>query len=104
MRVCKECGKELPLEQFAKIASCEGGRGRTCKNCYNAYQRRQNAKRRERRAANPPDLESLRVCRGCDEEKPLARFTRGVTGRDGYTSTCRDCYNARIRERTAKGV
>ena len=103
MRMCNKCGKELPLEQFVKTESWEGGRRRICKNCYNAYQRRQYVKRGERLVANPPDLKSLQVCNACGKELPLRRFMKNAKSKGGRTSTCRDCYNAQTRERYRQG-
>jgi hypothetical protein len=45
-RVCRACGKELPLEQFVRDSYGKDGRANTCRPCNLVYQRRMEAKRR----------------------------------------------------------
>ena len=45
-RICRKCGQELPLSEFAKNKTCELGYSYTCKQCKREYYRRY-------RAANP---------------------------------------------------
>ena len=60
-RICRKCGQELPLSEFAKNKTCELGYSYTCKQCKREYYRRYRAanpeKARERSrkwyAANP---------------------------------------------------
>lgn len=44
-----------------------------------------------------------KVCRGCNEDKPLERFFCDMRYKNPiYASKCRDCYNAKAREERAK--
>lgn len=36
-KICKKCGKELPLDKFYKNKSQKDGLGYYCKDCINAY-------------------------------------------------------------------
>lgn len=51
-RICRKCGQELPLSEFAKNKTCELGYSYTCKQCKREYYRRYRAanleKERER--------------------------------------------------------
>ena len=36
-KICKKCGKELPVDKFYKNKSQKDGFGYYCKDCVNAY-------------------------------------------------------------------
>lgn len=36
-KICKKCGKELPVDKFYKNESQKDGFGCYCKDCVNAY-------------------------------------------------------------------
>ena len=36
-KICKKCGKELPVDKFYKNKSQKDGFGYYCKDCINAY-------------------------------------------------------------------
>ena len=36
-KICKKCGKELPVDKFYKNKSQKDGLGYYCKDCVNAY-------------------------------------------------------------------
>ena len=63
-RVCRKCGQEKPLEEFAKDKGCVLGRTHTCKQCeaerYRKWRAANPEKRweynRKWRAANPEKL------------------------------------------------
>ena len=67
-RVCRKCGQEKPLEEFAKNKGCELGRTHTCKRCeaerYRKWRAANSEKRREYnrkwRAANPEKIREIR--------------------------------------------
>ena len=46
---------------------------------------------------------TTRVCTKCGKELPMARFMKNAKSKGGRTSTCRDCVNARLRERHRQG-
>lgn len=43
-KVCKKCGRELPLEMFHKDNRITGGYKSSCKKCHNEYQTIRRAK------------------------------------------------------------
>lgn len=38
-KICKKCGRELPIEKFYTNKSLKGGHDNTCKECKSAYSR-----------------------------------------------------------------
>ena len=56
-KVCKKCGRELPITEFALNKTSKDGHVGQCKDCINAYQRdnyaRKNAKTLARANPNP---------------------------------------------------
>lgn len=42
-KVCKKCGRELPITEFALNKTSKDGHVGQCKNCINAYQRERYA-------------------------------------------------------------
>ena len=66
-RVCRKCGQEKPLEEFAKNKECVLGRTHTCKQC-------EAEKYRKWRAANPEKvLECKRKQYAANPEKARER-------------------------------
>ena len=48
-KVCKKCGRELPLENFYVNKSLKGGHDNTCKECKNTYAKEWQKKNREKK-------------------------------------------------------
>ena len=46
-KVCKKCGRELPLSDFHKDSRMNGGHKSACKSCFNKYQIQYRAKLRQ---------------------------------------------------------
>ena len=42
-KVCKKCGRELPITEFYTNKDCKDGHVGRCKDCINAYQRERYA-------------------------------------------------------------
>ena len=54
-KVCKKCGRELPITEFALNKNSKDGHVGQCKDCYNAYQREIYARKKDKtlKRANP---------------------------------------------------
>ena len=56
-KVCKKCGRELPITEFALNKNLKDGHVGRCKDCVNAYQRQRYARKKgktlERANPNP---------------------------------------------------
>lgn len=46
-KICKKCGKELPVDKFYKNKSQKDGFGYYCKDCVNAYKSSKKPMQRE---------------------------------------------------------
>lgn len=77
-RVCRKCGQEKPLEEFAKNKECVLGHSHICKQCKAEQSRKWHAanfekareNNRKRRAANPEKYrEQFRKRRAANPEK-----------------------------------
>ena len=52
-KVCKKCGRELPITEFALNKNSKDGHVGQCKDCYNAYQRENYARKKANRLSLP---------------------------------------------------
>lgn len=78
-KVCKKCGKELPLDEFSKSNTTSDGYLSTCKKCRGAF-------------ANCPDTI---VCPVCNQELPYYNFSVAPRSKTGRMWVCKDCYQAK---------
>lgn len=69
-RVCRKCGQEKPLEEFAKNKECVLGHSHICKQC-------KAEQSRKRHAANPEKYrEQFRKYRAANPEKCREQFRK----------------------------
>jgi len=101
-RVCRDCGVLTELEGFSRDRNRPDGRSIYCKPCF-AVRYRQH---RERKAAaagrtigRRRDVpEGQKFCPDCQRMLPLEDFGRNRASRDGYTSYCKPCHNAKGKQ------
>jgi hypothetical protein len=76
-KICKKCGKTLPLEEFSKAKGTKDGRLGTCKKCHGAFQ-------------NTPEKLTCPVCK-----KELDYYYFGVAPASptGRRWCCYQCYS-----------
>lgn len=74
-KICKKCGKELPLEEFSKSKQTKDGHLSTCKKCRGAFQ-------------NTPDKIYCPVCR---QEKDYWYFRTASSSSTGRQWACAKC-------------
>lgn len=58
-KVCKKCGRELPIENFYTNKSLKGGHDNTCKECKTAYTKEWQKKNREKKKARKIEEERV---------------------------------------------
>ena len=58
-KVCKKCGRELPLENFYVNKSLKGGHDNTCKECKNTYAKEWQKKNKEKKKAQKIEEERI---------------------------------------------
>lgn len=88
--ICKKCGIEYPLAEYAVNKTYAAGRDNTCRQC-RLTQRRVNYHKNT--AKKPP---KSKTCATCSETKPSTDFPKGGSA-DGLKSQCKDCKNFRAK-------
>lgn len=73
-RVCKKCGKELPIEEFGLNPMSKDGHILTCKRC---------------KSKNPPP--EFLHCPVCNRDLPYYEFETAPKGHFGRTWICKTC-------------
>ena len=87
-KICKECGRELPIDSFNKNKGMKDGHVNICKDC----QREQRRVRKNSKIV-PAITEGTLVCPVCGEELPVDNFPilgKSKTGRDWLCKECRE--------------
>lgn len=89
-KICKECGRELPIELFSKNKAMRDGHVNICKDC-------QREQRRLRKSSKiiPAITEGVLACPVCDRTLPVDNFAilgKSKTGRDWLCKECREVH------------
>ena len=76
-KVCKHCGRELPLENFYVNKSLKGGHDNTCKECKNTYAKEWQKKNKEKKKAQKIEEERIEFEKKYKiyTNRELAKFT-----------------------------
>jgi hypothetical protein len=76
-KVCKHCGRELPLENFYVNKSLKGGYDNTCKECKNTYAKEWQKKNREKKKLQAKENERIEFEKKYKiyTNRELAKFT-----------------------------
>lgn len=83
-KVCSDCGKEKPLDDFVKDKRYHDGHRKRCKQCENL--------RRRKTPVLPQPRDGRKYCVKCLKEKPLDEFNfRNVKGEKKPFSYCKEC-------------
>lgn len=80
IKVCKRCGKELPISEFYDVPSMSSGKDNTCKNC-----------RREMKTGKRI-LDEL-LCPVCNRKLPYYKFLPSKKSGTGRMWCCKECYS-----------
>lgn len=92
---CGRCGRELPLDAFARDRNRRDGLQAYCRECVAEYSAAHYRRRREamgkavREAVDVPAGHKL--CRTCGEIKPHSDWHRNSTASDGLATRCKAC-------------
>lgn len=92
-KICKDCGRELPLDQFPRHPKSRDGHTSVCAECYSKKMKAVHAKAD---AAQPKESlpEGQRRCSKCGRVLPVSEFARRSKSKDGLQYECRDCKKA----------
>lgn len=76
-KICRKCGRELPIENFHINKSLKGGHDNTCRECKNAYSKEWAKKNREKKKLQAKENERVEFEKKYKiyTDKELAKFT-----------------------------
>lgn len=76
-KICRKCGRELPIENFYTNKSLKGGHDNCCKECKNNYSKEWAKKNREKKKARKIEDERIEFEKKYKiyTDKELAKFT-----------------------------
>lgn len=86
-KVCKCCGKELPLSEFYIAHTNKDGHKSACRKCESQRQREKYARLRDRFISKSVTKEETKVCACCEKELPLSEFYTQSGNKDGHTGS-----------------
>jgi len=122
-KVCKRCGRALPLTAFGRHSRTKDGYQPLCNECLSeqnkGHRPRQawkkadsaledgNPKRRGRVSAHPDYVDEetgqeMHWCGKCKQYKPTDQFNKNRANASGLESYCKECSVAHERERRAR--
>lgn len=103
-RTCKQCGRELPLEQFTRSCKSRDGYTHTCKECFSAQMSEKKkalwaTKPKKEKPVQEQEVlpEGQKRCRRCGRILPVTAFGRHATTPDHLHPTCTECRKAEGR-------
>ena len=103
-RVCKQCGRELPLDQFTRSCKSRDGYTHTCKECFSAQMSEKKkalwaSKPKKEKPVQEQEVlpEGQKRCRRCGRILPVTAFGRHATTPDHLHPTCTECRKAEGR-------
>ena len=103
-RTCKQCGRELPLEQFTRSCKSRDGYTHTCKECFSAQMSEKKkalwaSKPKKEKPVQEQEVlpEGQKRCRRCGRILPVTAFGRHATTPDHLHPTCTECRKAEGR-------
>lgn len=103
-RTCKQCGRELPLDQFTRSCKSRDGYTHTCKECFSAQMSEKKkalwaTKPKKEKPVQEQEVlpEGQKRCRRCGRILPVTAFGRHATTPDHLHPTCTECRKAEGR-------
>lgn len=94
-KLCRGCGRDLPLSGFASDRNRGDGLQPRCRDCVAAYSsdhyRRRQAARGKVVKEKVEVPEGWKLCRQCGEVKPHSDWHKNATASDGLSTRCKAC-------------
>jgi len=113
MKTFVKCNQVKALEHFNLDKKSKFGRSARCKVCYNAHVKEArdlykllNPVPRQRAVrTSHPIIDGKKLCRLCNETKPIEQYNINKRMKSGYNTECKDCTNATcFTVRRKKGI
>lgn len=106
---CTRCQRTLPIDHFAQNRAARDGHQSYCRECSYAASREyleRNAElvalRQAQKLLEPIGADKVKLCRGCNREKPLLEFYAHRGTKDRRATYCKECARAYDVQRRAK--
>lgn len=98
-KVCKKCGRELPIGKFHKCKNMKDGYKNICKSCKRVEAREWRIRKINSRKvesteafqANEEPVAKTKICPKCGKELPVTSFYIDRKTKSGYASYCKAC-------------
>ena len=100
-KICKTCGVEKPLSEFAKSTVNRLGCIPHCKECKNWEHRSEENKKKELEKQEFIK-QGIKRCVACEEILPLEKFPIRESSKDGRKSYCYECQRRKALETSRK--
>lgn len=102
MKVCRGCGRLLPLSDFSPRKGSPDGRAIYCRECFGTRSRASYRKRRAEQGKSVRETVAVpdghKQCPDCREVRPFTEFPRNRRTVSGLAVYCKSCHNARSAE------
>lgn len=104
LKVCRNCGRELPLTDFYTQVTAKDGHRNVCKHCYIERKLQLRSKNPYHKVKHRTEMHEMKTCTECGRTLPETEFT------DSTGSRCRECreknreYQRRYREANREKV
>lgn len=96
-KTCKDCGRELPLEEFPNHPKSRDGHSPLCRECYSKKMKKVQKQVAQTRPKEQLP-EGMRRCTKCGRVLPLSEFGHCGKSKDGYKHHCKECSNSYARD------
>lgn len=93
---CNKCQKELPVEEFYIKDKHKKRRSSYCRDCQ--LKEAGTIEIGKSRYAKKILNKGFRRCSVCKDIKPLASFSKSITGYNGYSNNCYECSNRLLKK------
>ncbi len=94
---CTRCGETKSIDQFipAPLDQNKSGYKSWCQACATSHKKVWYRNRAKLSVTS-------KECSGCHQVKPVDQFSKHIETKDGYKSKCKDCCNAKDRDRRTR--
>jgi hypothetical protein len=95
-KFCYNCNQNKLAEMFSKNASKHDGLASECKKCCAEIKKQESKKNREANFQNGIQIQT-KICPTCNIKKPISKFTKCISKKDGLHFECANCKSERSK-------
>ena len=88
-KICSRCRVEKSIFEFSRDLNKKSGHISLCKDC---CKEKHNEKPNINHRKNYTCEHGFKICRKCNEKKPLSNFGKSKNNRDGLNNKCKECF------------